>query len=46
MRFMTSHMEVDKATYSASVINNAIVVCNLEAQMMGQFAKNITYPGF
>ena len=26
-------MEVDKATYSASVVDNAIAFCNLEAQI-------------
>ena len=35
---MTSRIDVDKATYSASVVDSAIVVCNFEDQIMGQFA--------
>ena len=35
---MTSRIAVDRATYSASVVDKAIVVCNLDCQMIGQFA--------
>ena len=30
--------------YSASVVESALSVCNLDAHIMGQLAKNITYP--
>ena len=36
MKYVMSRIEVDKATYSTSVVESAIVVCNLEAQIMGQ----------
>ena len=36
---MTSRIAVDRATYSASVVDNAMVVCNLDCQMIGQFAS-------
>ena len=39
---MTSHRLVDKAIYLASTVDKAIIVCILDAQVMGAPPKQMT----
>ena len=41
---MTSLRLVDRAIYSALVVDNAVVVCILEAQVIGALAKRTIHP--
>ena len=41
---MTSLIAILNAIYSASVVDNAIVVCSFDAHTIGHLANLITYP--